>query len=292
MCIIYVSVHVHVNAVCQEARRGRCITWSWKQLCADGLGCWDWTWVLWKSCMCSYPSLCSDFLYFATCLAVFPRSRSLVFVNTNYLCWTIELLSLKNLPSEVVQLSSGQSLWRLHRTGSLIALQEIILGSSPGRVGYCLSVRQTTTDSTKTWTTLFVLTWKVWQNWVKGRSRRQESVPLMMLVRCLGVLIHAATRIYEDALLASFLESCPRNCHWRTLLGRWKASGTFVVDVSLMFCLISFQLDTSEEKKKWWSWDFVYVEEGVGFCPLFQVGWTIELLVKTPSAFSPRQAFW
>lgn len=96
MCIISVSVYVHVSVVCEEARRGH-----W----------WD-----------GAPgSLRED--------------------------WTT--------------------------LGHLIALQEIMLGSGPGRVGYCLSVRQTAADSTKTRTALFMLIWKPIKL-IKGRNKDRK----------------------------------------------------------------------------------------------------------------------
>lgn len=57
--------------------------------------------------------------------------------------------------------------------GHLIALQEIMLGSGPGRVGYCLSVRQTAADSTKTRTALFMLIWKPIKL-IKGRNKDRK----------------------------------------------------------------------------------------------------------------------
>lgn len=79
-----------------------------------------------------------------------------------------------------------------------------MLGLGPGRVGYCLSVRQTAADSTKTLTALFMLMWKL-TKLIKGEKQETEKCASIILVRHLkGVLIHVDTRIYEDMLLVSF----------------------------------------------------------------------------------------
>lgn len=79
-----------------------------------------------------------------------------------------------------------------------------MLGSGPGRAGYCLSVRQTAADSTKTQTTLFMLIWKPIKL-IKGERQETEKCASIILVRHLkGVLIHADTRIYKDMLLVFF----------------------------------------------------------------------------------------